>query len=403
MKQETIPGKYFDGGGLFLLIEPNGTKRWRLKYRIGGVERLLAIGTFPKTSLANARDAREAARKLIAEGKDPNEAKRERVATELAASDALKRQAHNSFENVAREWFAASSNKWSPDHAQRVMRGFEADVFPIIGERPINAIEPIEVLRQVLKPIEKRDATEYLQRIKRRIAAVFRFAVANSYTRLNPVSEIGDALKVHKTQNYARIAESELPQFLKDLNAYKGHKQTALAMRLLMLTFVRTGGMRFATWEEFDFDKAQWRIPAERMKMDKPHIVPLSTQALDVLEGLKAFNQHRRLIVTNLHDPEKPMSENTINKALEVMGYKKRMTGHGFRGLASTILNEHGFAPDWIERQLAHGDKNSVRAAYNHAQYLPQRTKMMQAWADMLDVMRNDNNKVVSGRFNKVA
>jgi len=292
----------------------------------------------------------------------------------------------NSFESIARKWLAHWRTNKSPRHVDGTVRRLEADIFPAIGARPIAHIEVMDLVR-VARNIESRGASEAAARALGVCGQIFRFAAANGYAQRNPASEIrpSDVLKPVKAVNYARIDEKELPELLTKIEVYQGTHITRLAMKLLALTFVRTGELIGAKWSEFDLDNARWNIGAERMKMRTPHIVPLSKQALEVLKLLQVLSGNSEWLFPGAYRSKKPMSNNTILKALERMGYKGRMTGHGFRGLASTILHEQGVNHDHIELQLAHSPRNEVSAAYNHALYLGPRAKMMQDWADYLD------------------
>lgn len=260
----------------------------------------------------------------------------------------------------------------------------EKELFPALGARPIAEITPPELLA-VLRKIEARGAFEMSKKSMQLAGQVFRFGVATGRCERDPTPDLKGALKTRKAKHMARVTEAELPELMRKIAAYDGEFQTRLALQFMALTFVRTGEMRFAEWGEIDEAKAEWRIPAERMKMPSPHIVPLSTQALEVIRQLREINGRWRWVFPSQSNTQKPISENTVLFALYRMGYHSRMTGHGFRGLASTILNENGFEPDWVERQLAHSERNDVRAAYNHAQYLPERRRMMQWWGDYLD------------------
>jgi integrase len=402
--------KLTDSGGLQLHIPPStgdagtASKLWRLAYRFEGKQKLMALGAYPHVSLAQARDGREVARKLLAQGVDPMQARHAAKARQEAAS------AH-SFESVARAWHEHWKSARSDRHAQYVVTRLEADVFPAIGARPVASIEAPELVRMV-KAIEARGALDIAKRCLQTCSQVFRYAIAHGIggaTR-NPAADIkpADVLRPRKKENFARIDARELPALLRKIEGYQGTPVTRLAMKLMALTFVRTGELIGARWEEFDLDAARWNIPAERMKMKTPHVVPLSTQAIEVLRvlqtvsgngttgqpaerskgvlnGAHASHAGTRLLFPGERDHAKPMSNNTILKALERMGFKGRMTGHGFRGLASTILHEQGFDHAHIELQLAHAERDEVSAAYNFATYLPQRRKMMQAWADHLD------------------
>jgi integrase len=368
--------KVSDGDGLFLLVMPNGSKYWRLRYFFAGKEKLLALGVYPGVSLADARERRTQARKALAAGNDPGEAKRE-------AKRLLIQKHENTFEVVAREWHENRLGKWTPEHAKKILKRLETHVFPRIGKRPIADIATAELLA-VMRKIEEHGA-EMAHRLLQICGQVFTYAVVTQRVSINPAISLRGALKPVVKNNYAYLKPNELPEYLQKLEAYHGALETKLALKFLLLTFVRTGELRGAAWWEIDFHKAQWRIPAERMKMREPHIVPLSRQAIAILKELKPITGDRQYVFPNQHKPSGQMSENTLLYALYRMGYHSRATGHGFRSTASTILNENDFPPDVIERQLAHSERDTVRAAYNHAQYLPERCKMMQWWADYLD------------------
>jgi integrase len=376
-KPRAKPFKIADGEGLFLLITPAGSKYWRLKYFFAGKERLLALGVYPEITLSDARERRFQARKVLAAGNDPSETKKE--AKRLVALKTA-----NSFEVVAREWLENRNHEWAPITAEATRGRLERYILPKLGQRPIADISAPEVLT-MLRSVEHRGALDTAQRVMRICGQVFMYAIATGRAERNPVPDLRGALKAPIVQHRAFLKESELPLFLKQLEAYDGHPQTPLALRFLLLTFVRTNELRGALWTEIAWDKAEWRIPAERMKMKEQHIVPLSRQAIAVLRELQKLSGYRQYVFPNQHNPATFMSENTMLYALYRMGYHSRTTGHGFRSTASTILNEHDFRADVIERQLAHTERNSVRAAYNHAQYLPERRKMMQWWADYLD------------------
>lgn len=373
------PYKLADGGGLYLLVTADDRRYWRLKYRLAGKERVFAIGVYPEVSIAEARAAREEARALIKSGRDPVMAKKqERLAAEVSAA--------NTFEAVALEWIGQNRNRWTPDHAGRVLDSLKADVFPDLGARPISEITAPELLA-VLRKVEKRGALETAQRLLQRSGAVFRYAIVTHRAERNPAFDVRGSIKQPKRKNYAALSAADLPEYLRKLEAYDGQPLTKLALKLLALTFVRSGELRGAEWSEIDFDKAEWRIPAERMKMRAAHIVPLSRQALAMLEDLKTLSGNGKLLFPSQSKADQPMSENTMLYALYRMGYHSRATGHGFRATASTILNEQGWKADAIERQLAHAERNKVRAAYHRSEYLPDRRKMMQAWADYLDAL----------------
>ncbi len=371
-----------DEKGLYLEVTQAGGKYWRLKFRHAGKEKRLALGVYPDVSLAQARKARDDARESLAKGDDPSQIKREAKLTR-AFNDA------NTFELVARQWFDHWKGPKSPRHAEYVMRRLEADVFPALGGRPMASVTAPALLAMA-KGIEARGAIDIAKRSLQTCGQIMRYAVAHGLIERNPAADVkpSDALKPHKKENYARLDAKEMPELLRKIEAYQGTPHTRLAMKLLALTFVRTGELIAARWDEFDLETARWDIPASRMKMKTPHIVPLAPQAVEVLQVLRTTSNGRALLFPGERDHEKPMSNNTILKALERMGYKGRMTGHGFRGMASTMLHEQGFGHHLIELQLAHAERNQVSAAYNHALYLADRAAMMTAWANTLDKLR---------------
>ncbi|MEQ1706211.1 MAG: integrase arm-type DNA-binding domain-containing protein [Rickettsiales bacterium] len=376
-KPQSKPTKLFDGGGLYLLIQPSGGKCWRYKYRFAGKEKLLAFGTYPEVSLAEARERHAQARKALSAGNDPAEVKKE-------AKRLTQLKSENTFESIAREWHENRKHSWTPKHAQQIMTRMEANLFPKLGSRSIADINAPDLLA-VAKVIEARGAHDIAHRAMQTAGQVFTYAIVTGKAERNPATDLRGALKPLVKKHHAHLSAKELPEFLQSVENYDGTLQTKLAIQLLLLTFVRTSELRCAEWKEIDLDKAEWRIPAERMKMRDPHIVPLSKQAIKVLRQLHELNGHWPRVFPSQHKPAGYMSQNTIIFAIYRMGYHSRLTGHGIRGTASTILNENGFTPDVIERQLAHAERNGVRAAYNHAQYLPERKKMMQWWADYVE------------------
>ena len=356
-KPGTKPSKLSDGKGLYLLVSP----------------------AYPAVSLAQAREGQDTARKMLASGNDPMVV---RKADKLASQAA----AENSFESVARKWWSHWKPARSEQHASQVMRRFEADVFPHIGARPVTEIQASELVA-MLKAISGRGANDLAQRALQTSGQVFRYAIAHGLAKRNPAADIkpSDVLPSRQKQNMARIDGKELPELMRRIDAYQGTPITRMAMKLMAMTFVRTTELIGARWDEFDLGDMRWDIPASRMKMKTPHIVPMSTQAVSVLKTLHLVTGHSPLLFPGERDHEKSMSNNTILKALQRMGYKGRMTGHGFRGVASTLLHEMGFDHAHIELQLAHQERNEVSAAYNHATYLKQRATMMQLWSDYLD------------------
>jgi len=375
LKPNTRPYKVSDGGGLFLWVTPSGGKIWRWTYRHEGRAKLMTFGKYPDVPLALARERHAEARKVLATGTDP-----------MAERKAEKAAAEDSFQSVASLWLEHWQDGKSPRHVAYVKRRMDTDILPCLGARPVAAIEAPELVAMT-KAIEERGARDIAKRALETTGQVFRFAIAHGYARRNPASEIrpGDVLKSVRKVNYARVDARELPSLLRAIEVYQGTHVTRLAMKLLALTFVRTSELIGARWAEFDFDSSRWNLPAERMKMRTPHIVPLAKQALDVLDTLRTLTGESEWLFPGDRNAKKPMSNNTILKALERMGFKGRMTGHGFRGLASTILHEQGYNHDHIELQLAHAPRNAVSAAYNHALYLQPRAKMMKDWADFLE------------------
>jgi integrase len=389
------PVKLSDAKGLYLLVNPNGSKLWRWKYRVLGKEKVMALGAYSEVTLAQARDAMDAARKLLAAGDDPMAV---RKADKLASLSA----AEHSFQSVALVWWDHWRGPKSPRHADDVLRRLKADVFPAIGARPVSEVLAPELVAMV-KAISKRGALDIAKRALQTSGQVFRYAVAHGLSQRNPANDIkpSDLLAPRKAGNYARIDTKELPELLRHIEAYQGAAVTRLSMKLMAMTFVRTSELIGARWSEFDLEARRWDIPADRMKMKAPHIVPLSTQAVEVLETLKLVSGSGDLLFPGERDHAKPMSNNTILGALARMGYKGRMTGHGFRGVASTLLHEMGFDHAHIELQLAHQERDEVSAAYNYATYLKPRAKMMQHWSDYLASCTG--GKVISGKFGKAA
>lgn len=385
-KPEAKPYKLADGGGMYLEVMPTGSKYWRLKYRFGGKEKRLALGVYPAVSLADARGRRDNARKLLANDVDPGVVKQaEKKQSKIAHA--------NSFELIAREWHTLNAPRWTANHACDVLRSLEKEVFPIFGSSPISTIDAPTVL-DAIRRIEGRKAFDVAVRVLQRVRVVFAYAISSGRARHNPAVEIVGALAPRpKKQHFPAIKPHEMPTLLHDLATYwerdKASPLVRIATHLLSLTFVRTGELRGAQWAEFDFDKLLWTIPAERMKAREPHTVPLSRQVVAALQELHPLTGHGVLLFPSRSGDGKTMSDNTINMALKRAGYQGKMCGHGFRSVASTYLNELGMIrPDIIEAQLAHADKNAVRAAYNRADYMAYRKAMMQFWADTLDAMR---------------
>ncbi|MEQ9998053.1 integrase [Pectobacterium odoriferum] len=391
-KPKDKPYKMADGGGLYLLVKTNGSRYWRLKYRIDGKEKLLALGVYPDVSLAEARAKRDEARKGIAGGIDPLEVKKEQKVKREA-------QVKNTFQEIAIEWHNMKVKKWSAGYASDILEAFNKDVFPFIGQRPVADIKPLELLN-VLKKMEDRGATEKAKKVRQRCGEVFRYAIVTGRAEYNPAPDLTSAMQGHESTHYPFLTIEELPAFFKALAGYSGSELVVLAARLMIITGVRTGELRGALWSEIDTKKALWEISAERMKMRRPHVIPLSTQALAIIEQIRAMTGNFPLLFPGRNDPSKTMSEASINQVFKRIGYTGRVTGHGFRHTMSTVLHEQGYNTAWIETQLAHVDKNAIRGTYNHAQYLDGRREMLQWYADYMDSLENGGN-VVHGAFNR--
>lgn len=369
-----------DGGGLYLEVSKSGAKYWRLKYRFAGKEKRLAIGVYPQIKSAEARSKAATAKATLADGIDPSAQRRiVKLAGLVSAS--------NTFEAIAREWWERRQDEVSKGHATQIIKTLENELFPIIGSRPISEIETSEVIL-ALRRTEKRGALEIASKARQWCSIVFRYAVATGRARHNPAADLRGVIKSRQTQHHAALDRDGLADFLLRLDTYDGEPLTRLALRLIALTFVRSGELRGAMWREFDLNAGIWLIPKERMKMRIPHVVPLATQALAVIDEIRHLSGGGELVFPGVKDKDRPMSENTLLYALYRMGYHGRATVHGFRATASTLLNEMGFNSDVIERQLAHTEHNKVRAAYNRAEYLPDRVTMMQRWADYLDELK---------------
>lgn len=368
-----------DSGGLYLLIMPTGGKLWRWSYRFEKRERLMAFGKYPDVPLALARERHAEGRRLLATGIDP-------MAEKKAKKNAEKVAVENSFQSVANKWLEHWKDSVTVRHAAYVERRMKGDILPSLGPRPTAEIEAPEIVAMI-KAIEERGARDIAKRALETTGQIFRYAIAHGFARRNPAAEIrpSDILKATRKVNYARIEPKELPNLLRAIEVYRGKHITRFALKLMALTFVRTTELIEAKWTEFDFENFRWNIPAERMKMRTPHFVPLARQAIETLEMLRHLTGEGELLFPGERSEKRPMSNNTILKALERMGYKGEMTGHGFRGLASTLLHEMDYNHDHIELQLAHAPRNAVSAAYNHALYLAPRAQMMQDWADFLE------------------
>jgi integrase len=392
------PFKVYDREGLFLLVNPGGSKLWRWRYWADGKEKLMALGEYPIVNLAEARERHFAARKKVAAGIDPIAERKAETENRKREAEARQREAEKSFEKVARRWWAWWSAGKSPRHADYVLRRLEADVFPAFGHKFIDNVTPADI-RKLMLAIESRGARDVAKRAHETTSQVFRYAIAHGIASGNPAANFKpkDILAEANEENFSRVDAKELPMLLAKMVNYDGEAITRLAIRLMAYTFVRTSELIESEWNELDLDNARWDIPAKRMKMDTPHVVPLSRQSVGVLRALQLLTGTCKFVFPGAHDKKKPMSNNTILFALYRLGYKGRMTGHGFRGLASTILHENDFADEHIELQLAHLKRNKVAAAYNHAKYLTQRASMMQWWADYLDAQLAKGQEIQAG------
>jgi integrase len=375
----TDSGRYFDGAGLYLELTKAGGKYWRMKYRHGGKEKKLSVGAYPETGLKAAREKANEARKTLQGGTDPGELRKAEKAKVVY-------EAANTLEAVSRDWLTHQAARWAAVTLTRIRASLEADIFPALGSRPIASIKPGEIMA-VVKKVEARGAADQADRVLKRVKAVYRWAVIHERIETNPMVDLvpSEIFKPRHVTHRAAMSDKELPEFLAKLADYEGDPHTVHALRLLILTATRPGETRGARWAEFDLEAALWIIPAERMKMHLEHRVPLSTQAVQVLRTMQALSGDRELVFPSPFYPSKPLSENTFNSALARMGFKGTATAHGFRALFSTVANECNWNPDAIERQLAHVERNGVRAAYHRSTYLEDRVKLMQWWGDYLD------------------
>lgn len=375
--------KLYDGEGLCLLIRKSGTKVWQYPYSYNGKRSVYTIGQFKKgvaghVSLQEARQARYKVKVLLDEGVNPNIHKQTNI---NAPAEIM-----TTFEAIALEWH--SKGVWVKKHANNILSSLENDVFPYIGYKQIKELTTHDIIL-ILSKVEERDALDVAKRICQRCEAIFDYAILKGLCDSNPAAGRAKYIKTRKTKHRPHLKEAQLPEFLNKLDVYHGREYIRYAMNLLILTFVRPGELRNSRWEEFDLDKAVWHIPAHRMKMDRDHIVPLSSQAIDILAKLHTATGNSDLLFPSVKSPHKPISDVTLTKVLRIMGYTGDVVvPHGFRHTASTILNEHRFAPDVIERQLAHKDKDKIRGTYNHAEYLAERTRMMQWYSDHMDELK---------------
>lgn len=390
-KPKDKPYKLADGGGMYLLVNTKGQKWWRLDYRLNGKRKTISFGVYPDVPLKTARTRRTVAREQIAEGENPSEIRKK----EKAAIDGA-----DSFRTVADEWLEKHSSKWTPKTFDSVTTRLTNYVYPWLGDEPVSKITAVDLLA-ALRRIEEKGALETAHKVRQYCGQVFRYAIATGRATRDVSQDLKGALTPVNTRHYASITEPrKIGELLRAIDGYKGQPVTRYALRLAPLIFLRPGELRRAAWEDIDLDDAEWRIPAEKMKMDRPHIVPLSAQALEVLKEIEPLTGNGPYLFPSIRTNQRPMSENTLNAALRGMGYSRdEMTAHGFRSMASTRLNELGWNRDAIERQLAHVEGNAVRAAYNYAEHLDERREMMQAWADYLDGLRSgaDVNAIRKG------
>lgn len=377
--------KLSDGEGLHLEVKPNGSKLWRLRYRLHGKESVFAIGKYPTVSLAEARERKTKARELISKGINPSlHRKQEKVR--------LTHESKNTFKAIAEEWLGSNAKHWeSKTYIQRA-RLLTNDVYPSIGSIPIRAIDPAQIL-EIIQRVERRAPTMAII-VQQSISAVFRWAVITLRAKTDPTISMKGVLKKRETKHHPILETSELPAFLQAVDDYQGFFTIQLALQLLILTLSRSNEVLQAAWCEFDLEGGKWTKPADKVKMREVHTVPLSRQALELLRRLQPLTGHRQFLFPNRSDPRKPASKGVLWKAFISMGYKDRFAPHGLRGTGSTLLNEMGYRPDAIEKQLDHSERNRNRASYNHAEYFPERIVMMQGWADYLDSLRSGDNVV---------
>jgi integrase len=374
--------RLFDGRGLYLEIAPTGSRWWRFKYRFAGKEKRISLGVYPDVGLKKARDRRDEMRKLVADGIDPSAARKQQ---KLMALD----DAANTFEAIAREWFEKHSANWEASYSVKLLARLEANVFPWLGDRPIRDIKAPELL-SVMRRVESRGVLETAHRLLNYCGNIYRYAVATGRAERDISSDLRGALPPSAPRHHASVTDPEgVAALLRAIDGYRGSNVTRYALQLAPLVFVRPGELRKAEWSEIDLEAGEWRISAERMKMKTKHIVPLSRQAVAIVRALQPLTGKGHYVFPGARSRERCMSENTVNGALRRLGWSgSEMSGHGFRSMASTLLNEQGWNRDAIERQLAHTERNSIRAAYNYAEHLPERRRMMQAWSDYLDTLK---------------
>ena len=370
-----------DGNGLSLIIEPNGSKGWRFRYQFNGKSKMISLGIYPVITLNEAREKRDDARRLVANGTDPAEARKEE-------RNKASGQSENTFKKITLEWFNGRKDRWSEGYRDDMMEAFENDVFPYIGDRPIAEIKPLELL-EVLSIMEKRGVTEKLKKVRQRCGEVWKYAIITGRAEYNPAPDLASAFIPHQRENYPYLLADELPEFLSSVDKYQGSQIVRTALNILMLTGLRPGELRKSEWSFIDFESKTWKLPEKIMKMGRVHIVPLSDQVISLLRQIQPISGDYQYIFPSRTNHNKHLSEMAINTMIGRMGYRGRATGHGFRHTMSTILHEKGFNTAWIELQLAHVDKNSIRGTYNHALYLEGRREMMQWYADYIDELRS--------------
>jgi len=390
VKAAPKPQKLADGAGLYLYVAASGAKTWRYDFRFLGRRQTLTIGPYPEVSLQKARKRHRAARELLQDGLNPAVAKQREKRSQHAA-------AANTLEAVAQDWLEETRPHRSRSWAVMVGGWFRNHINPVLGNRPLDSIEPADVLalvRSIAAGTAKScgkggPQPRTAENVRWIISRVYRYANRNLKTKINPARDIQGAIQLPPTKHHQPLKAKEIPAFLKNIDAYVGRPETRIALKLLALTFVRGGELVGATWEEFDLELKEWRVPAGRMKMKEEHIVPLSRQAIACIKELKPLTGHRQHLFPHLGEPKRPMSDETLRSALIKMGYKGKFSPHGIRATASTLLNEQGWRPDVIEKQLAHMERDRIRAAYNRADYMTERRKMMQSWADYLDDLKS--------------
>ena len=382
LKYSGKPMKLADGGGLYIYLAGSGKKLWRLGYYFERKAKVLSFGEYPVVTLQRAREKRMEAKQLLAEGIDP-------AAVKKAAKEEQISEVKDMFRSIALEWFEARTTDFTEKHRGTVLYRLEKYIFPVIGKEHIARMEAQDILK-VVQPIEHKGQNETARRLLQIIGQIYRYAVITGRAKRNPATDLHGAIRPRRVTHRAAITEpKKVGQLLRDIDGYDGYFPIVCALKLGPLVFVRPTELRAAEWSEFDFETNEWRIPATRMKMKQIHIVPLSRQAVKILKELRQFSGNGRLLFPSIRTETRPLADATVLNALRRMGYAKdEMCTHGFRSIASTLLNELGYNRDWIERQLAHGERNDVRSAYNYAEYLPQRRKMMQEWADYLDTLK---------------